>query len=168
MATSKFRSYAMSGDLTSLQKGVAILSVGNTHAAVSTGQYVYVRDHGTLSDGLYRAKENIAANGTLSTSNVSSLSSGGLNALWSIINNLLTPTETSTDLNDLGTGVWWAVGSVGHMPVASVCIIVCLRYSSGGSDQCIQLAFRRTSDVTYIRRCNNGVWADWKQIAYVT
>lgn len=62
-----------------LEAGIAIVSNNNTHTAVSKGQYVYVRNHGTLSEGMYKANSNIAANGTLSNSNVTAVS-GGLGA----------------------------------------------------------------------------------------
>lgn len=62
-----------------LEAGIAIVSNNNTHAAVSKGQYVYVRNHGTLSEGVYKANSNIAANGTLSGSNLTAVS-GGLGA----------------------------------------------------------------------------------------
>ena len=61
--------------------GTAIISVGNTHAAISAGQYVYIRGHGTLSDGLYTAKSDLAANATLDSSKVTAVSGGGLNDL---------------------------------------------------------------------------------------
>lgn len=66
---------------------IAIVADNNTHAAITSGQYVFVRNHGTLAEGLYRATANIAQNGTLSSSNVVAVSGGGLNAL----NNMLTP-----------------------------------------------------------------------------
>lgn len=68
---------------------IAIVSVGNTHAAIRSGQYVYVRQHGSLSEGLYKASTNIAANGTLSSSNLAAVSGGGLNALSDQIANLV-------------------------------------------------------------------------------
>ena len=64
---------------------IAIVSVGNTHAAISSGQYVYVRQHGSLSEGLYKATTNIAANGTLSGSNLTAVSGGGLNSVYSAL-----------------------------------------------------------------------------------
>jgi len=60
---------------------LAIVSDGNTHAAIAAGQFVYVRNHGTLANGLYTANSNIAANATLSSSNLTADSYGGLNAL---------------------------------------------------------------------------------------
>lgn len=68
-----------------LAAGMAILANNNTHAAIASGQYVYVRGHGSLSEGLYMATASIAANGTLSTSNLTAVSGGGLNALNSDI-----------------------------------------------------------------------------------
>ena len=68
-------------DVVQLSDGLAIVANGNTHAAISSGQFVYVRNHGTLSDGLYKASTAISANGALSTSNLTPDGSGGLNAL---------------------------------------------------------------------------------------
>lgn len=71
-----------------LMDAIAIVANGNTHAAISAGQYVYVHNHGTLAEGLYTANSAIAANATLSTSNLTADASGGLNALNSNIINL--------------------------------------------------------------------------------
>lgn len=59
-----------------LEGGLAIISNNNTHVAISKGQYVYVRAHGTLAEGLYTANSNIAANATLSSSNLTAASIG--------------------------------------------------------------------------------------------
>ena len=67
--------------LQGIGSGLAIISNKNTHAAITSGQYVYVHGHNTLADGMYKAKSNIAANGTLSTSNLDAISDGGLNNL---------------------------------------------------------------------------------------
>ena len=64
-----------------IQDGLAIVANGNTHVAITSGQFVYVRNHGTLTEGLYVASTNIAANATLSTSNLTADAAGGLNAL---------------------------------------------------------------------------------------
>lgn len=70
-----------------LMDAIAIVANGNTHAAISAGQYVYVHNHGTLAEGLYTANSAIAANATLTTSNLTADASGGLNALNSNIAN---------------------------------------------------------------------------------
>lgn len=68
-------------DIGTLQDGLAIVANGNTHVAISSGQFVYVKNHSTLNDGLYVASANIAANATLSSSNLTADAKGGLNAL---------------------------------------------------------------------------------------
>ena len=75
--------------LDGLRDGIAILADGNTHAAITSGQFVYVKNHQTLPEGLYQASANIAANGTLSTSNLTSDPNGGLNTLSEQIGNLV-------------------------------------------------------------------------------
>ena len=64
-----------------IEDALAIVATGNTHAAITSGQFVYVRNHSTLTEGLYVASSNIAANATLSSSNLAADSKGGLNAL---------------------------------------------------------------------------------------
>lgn len=65
-----------------VQNGMAILANGNVHSAVTSGQYVYVRNHGTLAEGLYTATTNISTNATLSTSNLTAVpNNGALNTL---------------------------------------------------------------------------------------
>lgn len=64
-----------------IESGMAIVSVGDTHAAISAGQYVYVKGHGTLNEGLYTANSALAANASLTSSNVTAVSGGGLNSL---------------------------------------------------------------------------------------
>lgn len=70
------------------QDGLGIGADGDTHAAVSFGQFVYVRNHDTLANGLYTASAPISANDALSTSNLTPDGSGGLNTLKSDIDAL--------------------------------------------------------------------------------
>lgn len=63
------------------QNAIAIVADGDTHIAVSKGQYVYVKNHGTLTEGLYKATTDIAANAALSAGNLAAVSGGGLNDL---------------------------------------------------------------------------------------
>ena len=73
--------------INSLESAIAIISSGDTHPAINVGQYVYVKLHSNISgiadlpEGLYVAKSSISANAALTTSNVNSVSGGGLNAL---------------------------------------------------------------------------------------
>lgn len=82
--------------INSLADGLAIIANGNVHAAITAGQFVYVRNHDTLSEGLYVASSNISANGTLSGSNLTADGSGGLNALNSKIVEFHKKTITGT------------------------------------------------------------------------
>lgn len=75
--------------LNGLGSGVAIIAKGNTHAAASTGDFIYVHGHDTLAEGMYRATASIAANADLSGSNVAAATGGGLNALASNTNTAL-------------------------------------------------------------------------------
>lgn len=72
---------SVNASINNLADGLAIVAQGNVHAAISAGQFVYVRGHGTLGEGLYVANQAISANGTLSSSNLDADTSGGLNAL---------------------------------------------------------------------------------------
>ena len=75
----------LDGSVGALAAGMAIVSVGNTHAAIAPGQYVYIMNHASLSEGMYTATTSISANTTLSGSNVTAVSGGGLNNLDSKI-----------------------------------------------------------------------------------
>ena len=78
--------------INNLADGLAIIANGNTHAAITSGQYVYVRNHGSLSEGLYVATANISANGTLSGSNLTADTAGGLNSVYASLNSNIEPT----------------------------------------------------------------------------
>lgn len=79
---------ALQADVNSTQDGVAIVAVGDTHDAISSGQFVFVRSHPTLAKGMYKATAAIAANGALSTSNLTEDGSGGLNDLQAQVTSL--------------------------------------------------------------------------------
>ena len=85
--------------LNGLADAIAIVANNNTHAAITAGQYVYVHGHGSLAEGLYTAKSNIAANATLSTSNLQADGSGGLNSVYSTLNSNVT--SLATDVTNL-------------------------------------------------------------------
>ena len=89
--------------INSLADGLAIVAQGDVHAAISAGQFVYVRNHSTLAEGLYVASTAISANAALSGTNLTADTSGGLNALNSNVTHtyysgdlLVTPLDTSS------------------------------------------------------------------------
>ena len=59
-----------------VEKAVAVIANGNTHVALNSGDYVYIRNHTSMSEGLYKATEAIAQNGTLSSSNTAAITRG--------------------------------------------------------------------------------------------
>lgn len=67
----------------SLESSIAIVANGNTHPLIYPGEYVYVKMHDTLPEGLYTANSTIVETDDLTTSNLSSVSKGGMNDLKS-------------------------------------------------------------------------------------
>ena len=88
-------------EINSLASGLAIISNGDVHAAITAGQYVYVRGHSTLDDGLYIASSNISANGALSSSNLDADTSGGLNSLNNKIENTVSATVKQDNVDKI-------------------------------------------------------------------
>ena len=87
-----------------LQSGLAIVSNNDSHAAITKGQFVYIKNHASLAEGLYKANAAIDTNGALS-GNVTA-ASGGLNALSSAIDSLsgniaIRRISSATDLDTL-------------------------------------------------------------------
>ena len=108
-------------DNSARQDAIAIVSNGNTHIAITSGQYVYVKNHGTLAEGLYVANQNIGANETLTGSKVTAVPSGGLNAIrdWLLIKEIYAVpdatfgfVDTDISLEDyIAVGAWLAFNS---------------------------------------------------------
>jgi len=92
-----------------VQDGLAIVSNGNTHVAIPAGYWVYVKGHGTLSEGLYKntSGATIAANATLSTSNLTADPDGGLNSVYDALNHQIKKASDWTrkvqDAGNVGT-----------------------------------------------------------------
>ena len=73
--------------LSAEQNGLAYI-VGNTNTTGGTlvvGQFVYVKGHSTIAEGLRKVTASISANASITTSNTDACSEGGLNALNSKI-----------------------------------------------------------------------------------
>jgi len=104
---------------------LAIVSNGNTHAAIASGQYVYVRAHSTLAEGLYTARAAIAVNDTLSLSNLTAVSGGGLNKVAADLSTL--NTDIATRLKRIGTMGGVAAGTYTYeLPTSGFwCALIC-------------------------------------------
>ncbi len=80
-----------------VQDGLAIVANGNTHVAIPADYFVYVKGHNSLSEGLYKntSGSTIAANATLSTSNLTADDDGGLNSVYSTLNSKIRPSDNA-------------------------------------------------------------------------
>ncbi len=96
-----------------LQDALAIIANGNTHAAIGAGQYVYVRGHATLAEGMYKAPSAISENAALSSGNLTAVTGGGLNALnsESIVPMAENIIPANADFNDYSTAGVYRVAS---------------------------------------------------------
>lgn len=160
-----------------LMDAIAIVANGNTHAAISAGQYVYVHNHGTLAEGLYTANSAIAANATLTTSNLTADASGGLNALNSNIatingkigdlNVISDPSIYKSAYNDIPINCMGRFGlnsSISPVNSSEVFAII----ATGSSLTYRQIEAVSTSrNKHYIISCNNGTWSNWEELAFV-
>lgn len=98
---------ATNNRISAVQDGLAIVCNGNTHAAIEAGQFAYVKNHGTLAEGLYRNNtgSTIAANATLSSSNLTADTSGGLNTVYDALNNRIGKQQIVIENNQYAKGI---------------------------------------------------------------
>ena len=101
--------------LAAAEDGLAIVANGNTHAAIASGQFVYVKNHGSLAEGLYVANSAIATNAALTTSNLTADGSGGLNALKAKIGNV-----GNTDLQSQVTSLNSKIGDYAFLELGVI------------------------------------------------
>lgn len=147
------RTGKLEGTANALEDGIAIVANGNTHPSISSGQFVYIKNHPSLTEGLYTANSAIGTNAELTTSNVTADGSGGLNALKAKIGNVgntdlqsqvtslnskiktLTFTATSDSNSDveLPTTIQPHLHAVMSMICTSGANIVCNVYRPGGT-----------------------------------
>lgn len=82
-------STSLQTQMNNVQDALAIIANGDTHPAITAGQFVYVKNNThSVAEGLHVATANISANGQITTSNVSADASGGLNTLNGGLNTL--------------------------------------------------------------------------------
>ena len=76
--------------LAAAEGAIAILADGDSHVAISKGDFVYVRNNThSLTEGLYTATANVSANGNITGSNMTAVSKGGLNALQGSVSDIV-------------------------------------------------------------------------------
>lgn len=152
---------ALQEDLNNTQDGIAIVADGDTHDAISSGQFVLVRSHPTLAKGMYKATAAIAANGALSTSNLTADGSGGLNDLQAQVTSLNSNiaqkfrTITSGSMHDIRTsGVYYLTGGVTDKPAGNGGMYI---VSAFNTDLLVGL-FTNTDGLLYNVRYVSGQW----------
>ena len=173
--------YDLQDQLDGVKNGIAIVSTGDTHIAITSGQYVYIQDHSTLAEGLYRATANIAANATLYSSNVTAVSGGGLNALNSKIKvNTISSTDFNTYVGNMDyveyykgldisacTNIPSELTGSSHIWPFTLEII---KIQNSYAKQILHVFNNgRSNHITYVRQqtyYNGGVnWGDWNSFA---
>lgn len=99
-----------------VESSLAIVVNGNTASKnITSGQYVYIKNHSTLATGMYHATAAIAAGASITSSNVSADNEGGLNTLNSkltqlgVYNTLTAVAGTNVTIIDL---IWTAIGKL--------------------------------------------------------
>lgn len=78
----------INNEIATVANGIAIVAEGDVHAAIAEGQFIYVRNHSTLAQGVYKATAAIGTNAALSTTNLTLDNGGGLNDLQAQITSL--------------------------------------------------------------------------------
>ena len=110
-----------------LAQSAAIVATGDTHQAITAGQFVFVQGHDTLTTGPYFAKSNIAANAALSTSNLGSVTKGFSNSLQAGINGVWTnssvtsPATFDSDYVESASATMYKCGSLRQLYVVFTC-----------------------------------------------
>lgn len=82
---------AYNSSLSSTQAGMAIVVNGNTAPRnITAGQYLFIKNHSSLSAGGYHATANIANGATITSSNVAADADGVVNGAFSALNSNIT------------------------------------------------------------------------------
>ena len=161
---------------------IAIMATGNTHVAIASGQFVYVKGHSSLKEGLYTANAAINANGALSTSNLTESPSGAANALKSQIDTVnsnipndtiytkyANPIAANTDLDDVQEPGTHTIDSanvsrtIGHYPSSSHgnCKVLVLRNTGVYPGEWYGCQILIRASMVYIRSHTGTTWDNW-------
>ena len=141
--------------------GVGIVETGNTASQnIASGQYV------VWKGALYKASAAISAGGTLSGSNLTAVSGGGLN---DVVSNIKIPyiVLTSTDnLNDISTGIqygWNDSDAPINSPTTVGGTCIAFKYPTGLTEIVIT-----RQGVIWTRAKSYSTFTAWRQYQYVT
>lgn len=146
-----------------VQNGLAYI-VGNTNTTggtIAVGQFVYVKGHSTIAEGLRIVTASISANGNITTSNTSVCSEGGLNALNSkLLKNIGNVNDAAFDaLTAPGIYYGWIIMSSSCPAHGQWAYIFVSSPATGYCSQAVLSA--QTSSVIASRYMDNGTWGQW-------
>jgi hypothetical protein len=117
-------------DIQAVAEGVAIVIDGDTAPkAITSGQYLFIKNHSTLATGGYHATDDIASGGTVSSSNVAADADGVVNAAYSALNSKLIhdtfPVTCSYSANTkTETEITSTIAKTGYTPIIVVGYVI--------------------------------------------
>ena len=69
--------------------------------------------------------------------------------------------DSSVDVDTLGTGFVYAGSSSANLPEASACFVLTFR---NDSSKATQIALKRSGVGMWIRQCSSGNWGNWEKV----
>lgn len=146
-----------------IKSGLGIVEETNTAThTIAAGKYV------TWKGNVYRAKSAIPSGTTLSSSNLETLSDGGLNDLSGLLNGKII-LHSITDCNDAPMGdSYISAGENANTPTTSGYYFV-HTFNESTAQHNAQIAIKRNSTYvdTYVRNKNAGTWGSWYQVQII-
>lgn len=156
---------ALGTDVANLRSDLGIVENTNTAThTIAAGQYVIWKGL------LYTASSAIPSGTTLSSSNLTAVSGGGLNSLNGNIGDLngrFTLLAANVDLNTVKTsGLYGTRANNSHAPVANVGQLAVIQYSNDWVTQIWASGVTATRGKLYVRNFYDGTtWSDWSELA---
>lgn len=158
-------------ELNAAEAGYAIVIDGNTAPkAISSGQYLFIKNHSTLASGGYHATAAIASGGSISSSNVAADADGVVNAAYTSLNSNTVkntdrviidrnPSSTLSDCNDVTqVGMYRMISSTANRP-SNISYGVLVHLMS--NDYLVQFVIG-TNGVFASRGRTGGNWTSWQ------
>ena len=151
-----------------VQNGLAYI-VGNTNTTGGTlavGQFVYVKNHSTIAEGLRKVTASISANGNITTSNTSECTEGGLNKLKGDVDALNSNKVDLyggtyyeyTSMDAMQNGLLAMASNIGNNKTAMAVIWPNFSGYFGGAEGCASISVRTPSYFSVLFHSYNDVY----------
>lgn len=162
---------SINGEITKVQNGLAYI-VGDTNTtgnSLAVGQFVYVKGHSTIAEGLRIVTAIITADGSITTNNTAESTEGGLNAVNSKIKSfirneatdILTPADYNigvTVQNSGGSGTAFGINDPAFEGSGTV---ITFKYSD---IRCNQIAMDFNGTMFDRGAMSATSWSSWKKV----